>query len=160
METAIYPGSFDPPTLGHVNIIARTAAIFDRVVVCILKNSAKDSGMFTVAERISMLESVTTDYPNVMIDSSSALLAEYARQYERPVIIRGLRALTDFEYEMQIASLNRRLNHQIETMMMVADNSYTYLSSSVVKQLSRFNKDLGCFVPEPVASAVYSKSGF
>ncbi|HNY00258.1 MAG TPA: pantetheine-phosphate adenylyltransferase [Oscillospiraceae bacterium] len=157
MSIAIYPGSFDPVTRGHLDIIKRAAAVFDRVVVCVMVNAAKADTLFTLEERRTLLELVTADMKTVTVDTYSGLLTEYARLYEKPVIIRGLRAITDFDYEFQISLVNKKLNPDVETLFLIAGGSYTYLSSSAVRELGRFGAGLGCFVPDAVARAIYGK---
>ncbi len=157
MSTAIYPGSFDPPTLGHLDIIRRSACIFDELVVCVMHNGAKSSSLFTCAERAELLQAITADLPNVRIDVFGGLLADYIKDFEEPVVIRGLRAVTDFDYEFQMAAVNKKVNPKIETMFMVASDKYTFLSSSVVRELGRYGRDLSCFVPRQVEEAVHRK---
>ena len=157
MCVAIYPGSFDPPTLGHLDIIRRTCARFDKVVVCVMHNSAKPNSMFTCKERKEMLEEITADFPNLRVDTFCGLLADYVEKYKNPVVIRGLRAVSDFEYELQMASVNKKLNDKIETVYMLASNEYTFLSSSVVRELASYGRDLSAFVPEAVEKAILNK---
>jgi len=148
MRTAIYPGSFDPMTLGHLNIIRRTSKIFDKVVVCIMINGTKKgNSMFTLEERVEMAKLVTAHLPNVEIDSYSGLLADYAKRYDRPVIVKGLRAATDFENEFTMASINKKLNPDMETMFLTASDKYTFVSSSNVKEIARHGGDLKDFLP-------------
>ena len=157
MATAIYPGSFDPPTLGHLDIIRRSAAIFNELVVCVMHNGAKGQSLFTCRERAQLLESITADIPKVRIETQGGLLADYVKNYEEPVVIRGLRAVTDFEYEFQMAAINKKLNCKIETMFMVASDKYTFLSSSVVRELGKYGREMSCFVPKAVEEAVHKK---
>lgn len=157
MTTAIYPGSFDPPTFGHLDIIKRSAAIFDRVVVCVMKNGGKENGLFSVNERVRLLEELTCNFGNVEIDVYNGLLAEYVKLYEKPVVVRGLRAITDFEYEFQMATVNKKLNPDVETMFLVASNEYTFLSSSVVRELGKYGTHMSCFVPQTVEDAIKEK---
>lgn len=157
MCTAIYPGSFDPPTLGHLDIIRRCSAIHDKVVVCVMRNGAKGGSLFSCAERSELLREITADLPNVEIDTYGGLLADYARRYPGSVIVRGLRAVTDFEYEFQMANVNRKLAPEIETIFMIARDKYTFLSSSVVRELGRYRGDLGEFVPPAVEKALRAK---
>ncbi len=159
MCTAIYPGSFDPPTLGHLDIIRRCSAIHDKVVVCVMRNGAKGGSLFSCAERAELLSTITADLPNVQVDTYGGLLADYARRYPDPVIVRGLRAVTDFEYEFQMANVNRKLAPEIETIFMIARDKYTFLSSSVVRELGRYRGDLGEFVPSAVEQALRVKLG-
>ena len=154
MSIAICPGSFDPITLGHLNIIRRSAKIFDKVIVCIMFNSTKTSPMFSVEERVEMVRKATSRYPNVSVDSSSGLLAEYAKNYEGAVIVKGLRAASDFEYEFQQALANKKLNSELETMFMVTNQDYMYLSSTVVRQIASFGGDISQFVPERIKAEI------
>ena len=149
MKIAIYPGSFDPITSGHLNIIRRAANIFDRLIVCVMVNSAK-SPMFTQDERVDMIRSVVRDIPNVEVDSSSELLAEYARRKGSCVIVKGLRAGSDFENEFQMALINHKINPDLDTMFLTSEHQYMYLSSSTVKELGGYNVDLSDFLPEQI----------
>ena len=147
MKTAIYPGSFDPMTLGHLNIIRRAAQIFDRVVVCIMVNGDKDRAMFTPEQRVDMARRVTKHLGNVEIDYYNGLLAEYAKRYDHPIIVKGLRAATDFENEFTMASINKKLNPDLETMFLTASDKYTFISSSSVKDIARHGGELKDFLP-------------
>ena len=149
MKIAIYPGSFDPITSGHLNIIRRAANIFDRLIVCVMVNSAK-SPMFSQQERVDMIRSVVQDIPNVEVDSSSELLAEYARRKGSCVIVKGLRAGSDFENEFQMALINHKINPDLDTMFLTSEHQYMYLSSSTVKELGGYNVDLSDFLPEQI----------
>ena len=149
MKIAIYPGSFDPITSGHLNIIRRAANIFDRLIVCVMVNSAK-SPMFTQDERVDMIRSVVRDIPNVEVDSSGELLAEYARRKGSCVIVKGLRAGSDFENEFQMALINHKINADLDTMFLTSEHQYMYLSSSTVKELGGYNVDLSDFLPEQI----------
>ena len=149
MKIAIYPGSFDPITSGHLNIIQRAANIFDRLIVCVMVNSAK-SPMFSQQERVDMIRSVVQDIPNVEVDSSSELLAEYARRKGSCVIVKGLRAGSDFENEFQMALINHKINPDLDTMFLTSEHQYMYLSSSTVKELGGYNVDLSDFLPEQI----------
>lgn len=157
MTTAIYPGSFDPITLGHLNIIRRAARIFDRVVVCVMVNSAKKP-MFTRDERLELISRVIERLPNVSADTSNTLLAEYVKRYENPVLIKGLRAVSDFESEFQLALINNRLNQRLDTVFLPSDAKYTYISSSVVKEMARYGADLSKFVPREILDDVIERS--
>lgn len=143
---AIYPGSFDPPTNGHMDIITRATELFPKVIVAITKNSAKKP-VFSLKDRMNMLRVSTRHLEKVKIDSFSGLLVEYAKKQKASVIIRGLRALSDFEYEFQMALMNRRLDKTIETVFLMPDEAYTYLSSSVIKEISRLGASAKGLVP-------------
>ena len=149
MKNAIYPGSFDPVTIGHLNIIRRAAEIFDHLTVCVMVNAGKNP-MFTLEERVDLIRRVTKDLPNVEVDSSGELLAEYARKKGKCVIVKGLRAGSDFENEFQMAMINHKLNPDLDTMFLTAEHQYTYLSSSMVKELGRYHVDLSDFLPEEI----------
>ena len=156
MKTAIYPGSFDPVTLGHVNIIKRAAAAFDRVIVCVMVNAAKDHGLFTPEERLELLKkSIHVD--NVEFDINRGLLAEYARQQKARVLVKGLRAVSDFESEVQMAMINGKLNPDLDTVFFPSSEKYTYLSSPVVKELARYHADLKEFLPREIVEDVKNK---
>lgn len=156
MKVAIYPGSFDPVTTGHLNIIRRAARIFDRLIVCVMVNSGKNP-MFSLEERVELIRMVTRDLSNVEVDSSDALLAEYARTIGDCVIVKGLRAGSDFEYEFQMAMINRKINPDLDTMFLTAEQQYTYLSSSMVKELGHYNVDLKDFLPEEIIPVVKNR---
>lgn len=149
MKIAIYPGSFDPITSGHLNIIQRAANIFDKLIVCVMVNSAK-APMFSQQERVDMIRSVVQDIPNVEVDASSELLAEYARRKGSCVIVKGLRAGSDFENEFQMALINHKINPDLDTMFLTSEHQYMYLSSSTVKELGGYDVDLSDFLPEPI----------
>ena len=149
MKVAIYPGSFDPVTSGHLNIIRRAANIFDRLIVCVMVNSAK-SPMFTRDERVDMIRRVTEDLPNVEVDSSDELLAEYAKRKGGCVIVKGLRAGSDFENEFQMALINHKINPNLDTMFLTSEHQYMYLSSSTVKELGNYDVELSDFLPEQI----------
>ena len=149
MKIAIYPGSFDPITSGHLNIIQRAANIFDKLIVCVMVNSAK-SPMFTQQERVDMIRSVVHDIPNVEVDASAELLAEYARRKGSCVIVKGLRAGSDFENEFQMALINHKINPDLDTMFLTSEHQYMYLSSSTVKELGNYDVDLSDFLPEKI----------
>lgn len=157
MSIAIYPGSFDPPTYGHLDIIRRTASVFDSVMVCVMNNGSKSNALFDVEERADLLRQVCAGMENVTIDTYSGLLTDYVQRYEKPVVIRGLRAVTDFEYEFQMTAVNSKLNPEMETMFMVADGKFTFLSSSAVRELAQYGAKLGCFVPPVVEAALRGK---
>ena len=149
MKVAIYPGSFDPITSGHLNIIRRAANIFDKLIVCVMVNSSK-SPMFTREERVELIRRVVQDLPNVEVDSSNELLAEYAVRRGSCVIVKGLRAGSDFENEFQMALINHKINPNLDTMFLTSEHQYMYLSSSTVKELGNYDVDLSDFLPEPI----------
>ena len=153
MSTAIYPGSFDPVTLGHLNIIKRAAACFDKVIVCVMVNSNK-RGMFAPEERAELLRRATARFPNVEVDRSDELLAAYARRRGANVVVKGLRAVSDYEQEVQMAVINRKLNPELETMFLASSEKYTYLSSTIVKEMARYGADLSDFVPREIVDDV------
>ena len=155
---AICPGSFDPITLGHLNIIRRSAKIFDEVVVCVMLNAMKTSPMFTIEERVDMVKRAVSRYVNVRMDTSGILLAEYARQFENAVIVKGLRAASDFEYEFQMNLINKKINPQLETMFLTASEKYTFLSSSVVREMATYGADLSGLVPEELIPDIEQKA--
>ncbi len=158
MSIAICPGSFDPITLGHLNIIRRTAQIFDQVIVCVMHNANKPNPMFTVDEKVDMVRRAVSRYPNVSVDCFSGLLAEYARQYEGAVIVKGLRAASDFEYEFQMNLINKKINPALETMFLTASEKYTFLSSSVVREMAVYGADLTGLVPNEIMDEIYKKA--
>ena len=149
MKQAIYPGSFDPITVGHLNIIRRAAKIFDHLTVCVMVNAGKNP-MFSQEERVELIRRVTRDLPNVEVEGSSELLAEYARKKGSCVIVKGLRAGSDFESEFQMAMINHKINPDLDTMFLTSEHQYTYLSSSIVKELGSYNVDLKDFLPEEI----------
>lgn len=157
MKTAIYPGSFDPITLGHLNIIRRAALIFDKVVVCVMKNSEKNP-MFSIEERMELVRKVTERLGNVEVATTDVLLAEYAKQHEGAVIVKGLRAVSDFDYEFQIALINKKMNPDLDTVFLTASEKYTFLSSTAVKEMARYGADLSEFVPREIIGDVIAKS--
>jgi len=159
MNAAIYPGSFDPVTYGHLDIIKRSALIFDELIVSVLDNKAK-TPLFSVEERVNILKEATKDIPNVKIESFSGLLIDYAKEKDIHVAVRGLRAITDFEYELQIAQTNRLLSSGwLDTMFFTTTLEYAYLSSSSVKEIAMFNGDISQCVPPFVAKLLYAKYG-
>ena len=149
MKVAIYPGSFDPITSGHLNIIRRAANIFDKLIVCVMVNSSK-SPMFSREERVALIQAVTRDLPNVEVDASDELLASYAKRKGSCVIVKGLRAGSDFENEFQMALINHKINPNLDTMFLTAEHQYMYLSSSTVKELANYDVDLSDFLPEQI----------
>ena len=158
MSIAICPGSFDPITLGHLNIIRRASQIFDRVVVCVMFNSTKTSPMFSVEERVDMVRRAVAKYPNVTVDSSDGLLAEYARQFDGAVVVKGLRAASDFEYEFQMNLINKKINPEMETMFLTSSEKYTFLSSSIVREMARYDADLTGLVPDEIIDEIREKA--
>lgn len=158
MKTAIYPGSFDPITLGHLNIIKRAAVCFDKLIVCVMVNSEKvNRGLFTAEERVALIRRVVAKLPNVEVDSSSTLIAEYARQKKACTLVKGLRAVSDYENELQMALINRKLNPRLETMFLPSSTKYTYVSSSMVKEMARYGADLSDFVPREIIADIQEK---
>ncbi len=153
MKTAIYPGSFDPVTLGHYDIIERSSQIFDRLIVGVLNNSAK-SPLFSVEERVKMLKDVTKELPNVEIKSFDGLLIDFARENQAQVIVRGLRAVTDFEYELQMAQMNRVIAPEIDTLFLTTNLKYAYLSSSIAKEVAMYGGDISAFLDPAVEREV------
>ena len=149
MKIAIYPGSFDPVTSGHLNIIQRAANIFDKLIVCVMVNAGKNP-MFTLEERVALIRRVTKSLPNVEVDSSSELLADYAKRRGSCVIVKGLRASSDFENEFQMALINHKINPELDTMFLPAESQYLYLSSSTVKELGNYGVDLSDFLPKEI----------
>ena len=156
MTTAVYPGSFDPVTNGHLDVISRGAELFDKVIVGVLHNSTK-SPLFSVEERVRILNEATKDLTNVEIVAFSGLSVDFARQCKAKVIIRGLRAITDFEYELQMSQTNQKLDPNIETMFLTTSIEYSYLSSTTVREIAAFGGDLTQFVPEAVALELEKK---
>lgn len=156
MKRAIYPGSFDPVTLGHMDIISRAARVVDELIVAVLINSAKKP-LFSVEERVSMLEEMTKDIPNVKVKSFDGLLVDYAGSQEADLIIRGLRAVTDFEYELQIAQSNHIVNPKVDTLFLTTSLEYAYLSSTIVKEIASYGGDISHFVPEQLKERIYAK---
>lgn len=155
-KTAIYPGTFDPVTLGHYDIIERSSRIFEKLIVGILRNSAK-SPLFSVEERVKMLEDVTSSLPNVEIQYFDGLLVDFARKNEAKVIVRGLRAVTDFEYELQLAQMNRVIAPEIDTLFLTTNLKYAYLSSSAAKEVAMYGGDIAAFLDPRVAEQVKKK---
>lgn len=158
MKTAVYPGSFDPITSGHLNIIRRAANIFDKLIVCVMVNAGKNP-MFTLEEREELIRRVTLDLPNVEVDCANELLADYARRRGSCVIVKGLRAGSDFENEFQMALVNRKINPELDTMFLTADSQYMYLSSSMVKELGNYGAELSDFLPEEIIPDFCRKLG-
>ena len=156
MKKAIYPGSFDPLTLGHLDIIERSARIVDELVVGVLNNSAKNS-LFSLDERVSMIKEMTDSMQNVTVTSFNGLLVDYMREIDATIIVRGLRAVTDFEYELQIAQTNHVENPEVETIFLTTSLQYSYLSSTIVKEFASYGGDLSKFVPARFIDRIYDK---
>lgn len=156
MRKAICPGSFDPVTNGHIDIIRRASKVVDHLIVAVLDNPRK-KGLFTFEERMKMLKSVTGDYRNIEIDSFRGLLVDYARQREACIIIKGLRAISDFEFEFQMALINNKLDPRLETLFMMTSSKYAYLSSSIVKEVACFGGNIRAMVPEEVHDFIIEK---
>ena len=157
MKLAVCPGSFDPVTNGHLDIIRRAAALSDRVIVVVMTNASKHT-LFSMEERVAMLRAATAEFPNVEVDAYDGLLADYARQVGADAIDKGLRAVTDFEYEFQMALTNRQLHADAETVFLTTSADLMYLSSSVVKQVAQYGGDISGFVPASVLDAVLQKT--
>ena len=157
MQTiAVYPGSFDPVTNGHIDLIQRSSALFDKVVVAVLRNASK-TPLFSVGERREMLESATREFGNVSIADFSGLLVDFAEQINASVIIRGIRAISDYEYELQMALMNRRLSGRVETVFMIPAESYSFLSSKLIKEIARHGGAINGLVPEDVERRLREK---
>lgn len=154
---SVCPGSFDPVTFGHIDIIKRASKVFDKVYVCVLNNASKQP-LFTVEERIELLKEVTKEFGNVEVEDFHGLLIDYARSKNASTIVRGLRAVSDFEYEMQITSMNRVLDESIETLFMMTNNQYSFLSSSIVKEVAKYNGAVSELVPPVVEEALRKKN--
>lgn len=156
MRKAIYPGSFDPPTFGHLDIIERSAKMVDELNVAVLKNNAKNP-LFSAEERVSMIKELTGHLPNVTVSSFDGLTADYAAKTGANIVVRGLRAVTDFEYELQIAQTNHAINDQIDTIFLTTNLKYSYLSSTIVKEVASYGGDIHRFVPEQIIEKIYGK---
>ncbi len=156
MRTAVYPGSFDPITNGHLDIIKRASRVYDKVVVGVLSNKSK-TPLFTAEERVDMIKRVTKELENVEVDTFEGLLVDFAKSKNATVIVKGLRTVADFEYEFQMALLNKALNPEYETMFMMTDTKYSYISSSMVKELAGFHGDLTGFVPCDIIETIKKK---
>ena len=156
MKKAIYSGSFDPLTYGHLDIIERSACIVDELNVAVLKNNAKNP-LFSTDERVSMIKELTAHIPNVTVSSFNGLLADYARQIGANIVVRGLRAVTDFEYELQIAQTNHVINPQLDTIFLTTSLEYAYLSSTIVKEVASYGGDISKFVPPEIIPKIYNK---
>jgi pantetheine-phosphate adenylyltransferase len=156
MRTAIYPGSFDPLTNGHLDVLQRAAKLFDRVIVAVAKNEGKNP-LFTLDERLALVKEAAAHLPNVEADTFEGLLVEYVVQKKAQAIVRGLRAVSDFEFEFQLALMNRKLNENVETIFMMPKDTYTFLSSRIVKEIARLGGDVGQFVGPNVQTALRNK---
>ena len=156
MRTAIYPGSFDPPTNGHLDVVQRAAKLFDRVIVAVAKNEGKHP-LFTFKERLALVKESVKDLPNVEADAFDGLLVDYVVAKNARAIVRGLRAVSDFEFEFQLALMNRKLNENVETIFMMPKDTYTFLSSRIVKEIARLGGDVSPFVPSHVKTALVKK---
>lgn len=156
MKRAIYPGSFDPLTLGHLDMIKRSAKIVDELVIGVLNNSAKNS-LFSLDERVSMIKEMTESMPNVTVASFDGLLVDYMKEINATIIVRGLRAVTDFEYELQIAQTNHVENPDVETIFLTTSLQYSYLSSTIVKEFASYGGDISKFVPARFIDRIYEK---
>ncbi|MBQ1608222.1 MAG: pantetheine-phosphate adenylyltransferase [Lachnospiraceae bacterium] len=156
MRRAIYPGSFDPVTFGHLDIIKRSSKLFDEIIVGVLNNSQKNA-LFSIDERVNMIKELTREYPNVRVDSFEGLLVDYAKQVDASIIIRGLRAVTDFEYELQIAQTNHVQYQNLETVFLTTSLNYSYLSSTVVREFASHGGDISRFVPAEIIPLIEDK---
>ena len=156
--TAIYPGSFDPVTNGHLDLVARGAKLFDRLIVAVLRNSSKNP-LFSVAERVEMLREGTSAFDNVEIATFEGLLVDFARERGAHAVLRGIRAISDYEYELQMAHMNRRLNPDVETIFLMPDAKYSYVSSRLVKEVFRVGGSVEGLVPQPVIARLRSRAG-
>jgi pantetheine-phosphate adenylyltransferase len=156
MRTAIYPGSFDPLTNGHLDLVHRAAKLFDRVIVAVAQNESK-KGLFSLKERLALVQTAIADMPKVEADSFNGLLVNYVEKRKGQAIIRGLRAVSDFEFEFQLALMNRKLNERVETIFMMPKETYTFLSSRIVKEIARLGGNVDCFVPDHVNAALARK---
>lgn len=156
MKIAIYPGSFDPVTNGHKDIIDRASRVFDKVIVTVLENPRK-APLFSIEERVEMLRMIVTSYPSVEVDSYTGLLIDYAKQKNSSIVVKGLRAMSDFEFEFQMALINRKLDSRLETMFMMTNNRFSFLSSSIVKEIGFFGGDISEMVPSEVYNIIMRK---
>ncbi len=157
-KIAVYPGSFDPITLGHLNIVKRASRLFDKVYVCVMVNSAKHP-IFTLQERMEFVKRCTGKFGNVEVEYSDKLLVEYARSREATFIVKGLRALSDFDMEFQMALMNKKMEPSIDTVFLTAEEKYTYLSSTIVREMARYHADISKFVPREIIPDVLEKVG-
>ena len=155
--TAICPGSFDPVTMGHIDIISRASKMFDKLIVVILPNNSKKKQSFSIEERIQFIKTVTADLPNVTVDYYDGLLADYAGKVGAGVIVKGLRAMSDFEYEFQMALTNKELNPDVETVFLTTSAQYMYLSSSMVREVASMGGDISSFVPDCIRDDIIKR---
>lgn len=156
MRTAIYPGSFDPLTNGHLDVIERAVKLFDHVIIAVAKNEGKQP-LFSLEERVALVRRCIQHIPNTEVDSFDGLLVEYANQRHAQAIVRGLRAISDFEFEFQLALMNRKLNEKVETIFMMPKDTYTFLSSRIIKEIARLGGDITAFVPTDVRTSLIEK---
>jgi pantetheine-phosphate adenylyltransferase len=159
MKKAIYPGSFDPVTFGHLDIISRSAKMVDKLIIAVLINKSKSS-LFSMEERVRMISEYVKEYKNVEVHSFSGLTVDYAKEVGATMIVRGLRAVTDFEYELQLAQTNKVMAEDIDTLFLATNLKYSYLSSSIVKEIASYNGDISAFVPRMVENAMKEKYGY
>lgn len=159
MKKAIYPGSFDPVTFGHLDIISRSAKMVDKLIIAVLINKSKSS-LFSMEERVRMISEYVKEYKNVEVHSFSGLTVDYAKEVGATMIVRGLRAVTDFEYELQLAQTNKVMAEDIDTLFLATNLKYSYLSSSIVKEIASYNGDISAFVPRIVENAMKEKYGY
>ncbi len=157
MKIAIYPGSFDPITLGHLNIVKRAAALFDKVIVCVMINSSK-TPMFNLEERVELIRRVVSRFDNVEVDTSSKMLVDYARDMGATAVVKGLRVMSDFEAEFQMALINKKIDPNLDTVFLPASEKYTYMSSTVVKEMAKYGADLSDFVPREIIDDVIART--
>ena len=156
MSIAVYPGSFDPVTLGHLDIIKRAASVFDELIVCVMINSRK-SPLFSHEERVYLIEKTVAEFPNVKVESSEELLVEFMNRVGARIAVKGLRAVSDYEWELQMALVNKKLAPNIETLLMPASEEYTYLSSSIVKEVAGYGVNLEPFIPKEILGDIYRR---
>jgi pantetheine-phosphate adenylyltransferase len=155
---AVYPGSFDPVTFGHIDLIDRTVGLFDELIIAVARNISK-TGFFTVPERVEMIAELTEKYDNVSVDAFDGLLVDYIRDKRACCVVRGLRAFSDFEFEFQMALTNRKLNDDYETIFLMTHENYSFISSSLVKELIEFGGDISSFVPPLIEEKIWTKTG-
>lgn len=156
MRIGIYPGSFDPITLGHLDVIERAAKLVDSLIIGVLNNSSKQP-LFSAEDRVDMIKLVTAHIPNVKVEAFEGLLVDFAKEKNANIVVRGLRAVTDFEYELQMAQTNSKISSQVDTIFLATNVKYAYLSSSVVREIAKYGGDISHFVPEEIMPLVYNK---